>query len=49
MKSYIFWDITLRIPSKGDIFLRNVGWIQTDCTALYPGGGTFYNHENLKS
>jgi hypothetical protein len=47
MKSSVFWDITSFRPLKvyglfypedgGDMFLRNVGLISKDYTALYPG------------
>jgi hypothetical protein len=35
----------------GDVFLRIVGWLAADCTALYPEDGTIHNHrsESLKS
>jgi hypothetical protein len=34
---------------EGDIFLRNVGWLSTDYTALYPKNSTVhkYRYENL--
>jgi hypothetical protein len=40
MKSYVFWDITprsqLKVKMEGNMFLRNVGWLSTDCTAFHP-------------
>jgi hypothetical protein len=39
-------------PENGaDVFLRNVDWLSTDCTALYPRKSTLHNYhcENLKS
>jgi hypothetical protein len=39
-----------RWQNGGDMFLRNVGWLSTDYTTLYPRR-TFYNYlcENLRS
>jgi hypothetical protein len=39
----VFWDMERCSPLKlffnsedgGDVFLRNVGWLSADCTALY--------------
>jgi hypothetical protein len=39
-------------PDRGsEMFLRNVGWLSTDYTVLYPRNGTLYSHgcENIKS
>jgi hypothetical protein len=43
--------LILRHWSWGDMLLRNVNWLSTDYTALYPEDRTLHNHcsENLKS
>jgi hypothetical protein len=44
---HLFFDI----EDGGDMFLRNVGWLSTAYSALYPRDRTLHNHrsENLKS
>jgi hypothetical protein len=38
------------IPENSDMFLRNVGWLSMDCTALYPIRQLHEHHcENLRS
>jgi hypothetical protein len=29
-------DLFFDLENRGDMFLRNIGWLSTDCTALYP-------------
>jgi hypothetical protein len=49
--SYVFLGLFFGPEDGRDMFLRNVGYLSTDCTALYPEDRTLHNHscQNLKS
>jgi hypothetical protein len=48
LKNSVFWDITLyKSLETQQTFLRNVGWISADYTAIYSIHN--YRFENLRS